>query len=306
MLPRYLGTTRIRIGYPCLNYALKCRNNHTFRLKSYTTTKFTETVRKNLSCLKKILKYNLNNKILFFRITSDLIPFASHPICKINWQKKFKKEFLEIGNFIKKHKIRVSFHPGQYTVLNSNKKTVVEKAIAELKYHNQIFNLMKLNKKHKIQIHVGGVYNNKPKSILRFIKNYQNLPDNIKQRLVIENDDRSYSFKNCLQISQKINIPIVFDTLHHQILNNGETVLECLKKTNKTWNREDGAMIIDYSTQKKNKKPGSHTEHIDKKDFKKFLIQLIKLKAPADIMLEIKDKQKSALAANKTLYSLFN
>jgi len=290
---------KIRIGYPCLNYSLDCRNNVGFRLASYSPERFRSTAENNLACLKEILGYNLKHQLLFFRITSDLIPFASHPICKIKWWKEYKKEFADIGKFVKKHKMRLTMHPGQYTVINSKRPEVVKRAGAELEYHTRIFDTMELDSTHKIQIHVDGVYGDKEVSIIRFIENYQKLDKNIKARLAIENDDKSYSLKDCLEISGQIDIPVIFDWYHHQIINNNEGIDWCLKETNKTWGKNDGPMILDYSSQMMGERAGRHTNHIDINDFKKFLKGLKKTDVPADIMLEIKDKEKSALLAKR-------
>jgi len=289
----------MKIGYPCINRSIGCRGNKTFRLKSYSEKRLIETVEKNLKCLNKILDYNIKNTFLFFRISSDLVPFASHPICKYNWQDHFKYELEKIGKKIKKNKIRISMHPDQFIVLNSTKKDVVKRSIAELIYHKDILDLMKLDKTAKIQLHVGGAYGHKEESIDRFINNYGALDKKIKNRLVIENDDKIYSFKDCFYIFKKTNIPILFDVFHHKVLNNSESINEILEKQNITWDKKDGIPLIDYSSQKIGFRSGSHTESINMNDFKGFL----KESEPYDfdIMLEIKDKEISALKSLKIL-----
>ena len=207
-----------------LSSSIGCRGNKTFRLKSYSEERLVNTVENNLDCLLKILEFNVLHNILFFRITSDLIPFASHPICKFKWQDYFKEKFKEIGLFIQNNKIRISMHPDQFIVLNSFDNLIVSRSIAELNYHAQVLDLMGLNRSAKIQLHIGGIYNNKSKSILRFIKNYHTLNSSIKSRLVIENDHRSYCLKDCLYIHKKIGIPVLFDVFHSSIYNCEETI----------------------------------------------------------------------------------
>jgi UV DNA damage endonuclease len=92
----------MRIGYPCINRTLDCSANSTFRLKSYSEMRLKTSIKNNLDCLRRILQFNLEHKLFFFRISSDLIPFASHPINKFRWQEHFQDKFEEIGEFITK------------------------------------------------------------------------------------------------------------------------------------------------------------------------------------------------------------
>jgi UV DNA damage endonuclease len=154
---------------------------------------------------------------------------------------------------------------------------------------------MKLNKTAKIQLHVGGAYGNKKESLIRFVENFKKLDNKIKKRLVVENDDKIFSFEDCLFLYDKIKIPLLFDVFHHGSLKKEEPLKNILEKQNKTWNTYDGIPMLDYSSQKPGFQSGSHAETIDLKDFKKFLKQSNSY--DFDIMLEIKDKENSALKA---------
>ncbi len=289
----------MRLGYPCINRSIGCTANSTFRLASYSEERLMQSVSHNLECLQKILQYNIQKGLLFFRISSDIIPFASHPICQFDWQHHFKKELKQLGNIIKAGRMRISMHPDQFVVLNSPKSEVVKKSIDELIYHCELLDCMNLTKRAKVQIHVGGVYNEKEKAMHRFIATYQNLPKVVKKRLIIEHDERSYSLQDCLTIHANTSIPIVFDTFHHSCLNSGETISAALKKVQKTWGRYDGVPIVHYSSQQEGAVKGKHTQSIDMKDFNQFIHES---KAyDFDIMLEIKDKEKSALKALRAL-----
>ena len=202
----------MKIGYACINQSLQCRSNRTFRLKNYSKERLIEVIEGNLNCLFKILEFNKLNGINFFRITSDLTPFASHAIMDYNWQDDFKPTFIKLGNFIAENQMRISMHPSQYSVLNSIKEDIYQKNVKELRYHVEVLDLMKFDDSAKVQIHVGGVYGNKEKSMERLIERYQGIDDQIKNRLIIENDDKPYTLRNCLSIYDDIKIPIVFDT----------------------------------------------------------------------------------------------
>jgi UV DNA damage endonuclease len=299
MITFKLDAKEMKIGYPCINLSLPCRSSRTFRLKNYSEEKLIETIEGNLQCLRKILEYNKQNKIYFFRITSDLIPFASHPIMEFDWQVYFKEKLSEIGKFIKENKMRITMHPGQYTLLNSPNDKVFETSIKDLEYHVEILDLMELDKAAKVQIHVGGVYGDKKRSRQRFIERYRELPAKIKNRLIIENDEKSYGLKDCLYIHEKTGIPIVFDMYHHECLNSGETLEEAFKLFMKTWVTDDGPPIIHYSSEHPVKGKPRHADSINILHFKDFLKKAKNF--DFDIMLEIKDKEKSALEAIKLI-----
>lgn len=293
----------MKLGYPCINRSIGCTANSTFRLANYSKKLFREKVVNNLKCLQSILEYNVKHDFLFFRISSDIIPFASHPVCDVDWQKEFKIDFLDIGNFIKKHNIRISMHPDQFVLINAIKKDIHDRSVAELQYHADVLDTMGLDQSAKIQIHVGGVYGDKKLAIERFVKRHGKLLMPIKTRLVIENDDRLFSLSDCIEIYKQTKIPILFDTFHHSILNNGESIPEGLKQASATWEKKDGILMIDYSSQKKGYRIGTHTEHIDLNDFQDFLISVKGL--DFDIMLEIKDKEKSAQKTTRLIKEFY-
>jgi UV DNA damage endonuclease len=98
-------------------------------------------------------------------------------------------------------------------------------------YHCIVLDSLGLDESAKIQIHVGGTYGDKVQGLTRFVNVYKLLEPNVRRRLVIENDDRLFSLKDCLNIHALTVIPIVFDTFHHRLLNNGETLPEAIHKT---------------------------------------------------------------------------
>lgn len=283
----------MKIGYPCINISLNCRSSKTFRLASYSENRMRLCIDNNLTCLSKILEYNLQHNLMFFRITSDLIPFASHPVCTFPWQYVYASAFSELGYFIRAKGMRVAMHPDQFVLINSPDEDIYERSVKELFYHTEVLDLMGIDETAKIQIHIGGVYQNKDKSIRRFIERYQKLPDKIKKRLVIENDERLYDVRDCLVVHKETNVPVVFDFFHFQCNNRGEAVDSIFSKVIKTWRKKDGIAIIDYSSQDPTKRIGAHASSVDMKDAQAFLRALKEF--DFDLMCEIKDKEKSAL-----------
>ncbi len=285
----------MRIGYPCLNRSIGCTPSGTFRLASYSDERLKQTVAANLACQKKILKYNVEHGLLFLRITSDLVPFASHDICTFPWQDQFADTFRELGDYCREHGFRISMHPDQFVLLNTPDEGVLRRSIDELSYQSSVLDLMELDRTAKVQVHVGGVYGDKAASMDRFVKNYRLLVPSIRARLVIENDERSYSVTDCRAIHQRTKIPVILDVFHHSLKNLGEPVGDVLATLGETWTKQDGIPMVDYSSQQAGKRPGAHAEHIVPEDFRHFLAG--SRPHDFDLMLEIKDKEKSAKVA---------
>jgi UV DNA damage endonuclease len=296
----------MKIGYPCINQSLGKKTISTFRISSYSEERLIKAVSYNLEVLKDILDYNIQHDFLFFRISSDIIPFASHPICKFDWENYFKKGLFYIGQIVKDKKIRISMHPDHFVILNSPNNEVVEKGIREINYQSALLNAMKLDNTAKIQIHVGGTYNDKISSSDRFIKNYNTLlSEEVRSRMAIENDDYRFSLNDCLKIHDKTNVPVLLDVFHHECKNDGLSVRDAISSADHTWEKNrDGVLMIDYSNQEPNFRKGKHANTLDVIKFKNFLSSTIDYSY--DLMLEIKDKEKSATKARQILDQLSN
>lgn len=289
----------MRLGYPCLNRSLNVRTDATFRLASYTPERFRQTVAQNLDGLRQVLAYNRDRDLLFFRISSETIPFASHPICRVDWAQEFGPALRALGQFVRQTGMRISMHPDQFVLINAVNPAIVGKSMADLLWHARLLDAMELGADAKVQIHVGGVYGDKSAALKRFVDRYRRLPDAVRRRLVIENDDRLFDLADCLALHQDTGVPILFDTFHHACLNRGEPLPEAIQQAARTWSAADGPLMVDYSSQKKGARLGAHTDSIDEEDFARFLRAAAD--TDLDVMLEIKDKEASALKASRLL-----
>lgn len=283
------------IGYACKIIGVPNTDMKSCTLKNASSEKLTELSKYNINALKNTIDYNIENNIKLFRISSDLIPFGSSEINNIKWWEIFSNELEMIGQKVKKSNMRVSVHPGQYTVLNSNNEEVVQRSIDDLIYHTRILDSLGLNSEHKMVLHIGGAYGDKESSIKRFMENYKILGDNVKNRLVIENDDKIYNIQEVLEIGIKLNIPVIFDNLHNEINLSNENMDETywIYQSNLTWKKVDGNQKIHYSQQAENKKIGSHSDFIKINEFMRFYEKLNR--KDIDIMLEVKDKNLSCV-----------
>lgn len=285
----------MNIGYAGLAVGLDKSNFRTIRKANITEEKLVRIIEHNLSFLLEIINYNIKNNIKLFRISSSLIPFGSSDINNIKWWDKFKNDFETIGNKLKDNNIRVSMHPGQYTIINSPNNLVVENSIKDLIYHNKVLESLKTDYTSKIVLHIGGVYEDKELATQRFIENFNLLPYEVRKRIVIENDDKSYNISDVLKISKEIRVPVIFDNLHHKINRPDEikSDKEWVYICKNTFKEEDGTQKIHYSQQDKKKQTGAHSESIDPDLFFKWY-EAIGIEN-IDIMLEVKDKNISVL-----------
>lgn len=282
----------IRIGYACINTLLPSAGR-TFRIANYSEQRMLETASSNLHALMDILRWNVKHGIALFRITSDLVPYGSHPINSGGWKMVLQWDLSAIGGFIIENGMRVSMHPGQYTVLNSPNRSYCRDALRDLDYHNSVLALMGLDAGHKIVIHGGGAYGNKPESTRRLIDRLQNLHAGIRERLALENDEKVYNAEEVLSVCKRTGLPAVFDAFHHDVLPSfaDRQIREIVSMCGETWESE--RQKVHYSNQDPTKLKGAHSESIDGERFREFYRDIKGLEL--DVMLETKDKQESVL-----------
>jgi len=292
---------RVRLGYACINLTLgpKCRTSHTCRITNVTRDRLEALARQNLLGLSEILHWNVANDIRLFRISSGIIPLASHPKAQWEWQDTLREEISRIGSYAKKHNLRLSMHPGQYTVLNSPHRKIVVAAQAELSYHACFLDALGLTLEHKIVLHVGGVYGDREGSLQRFREGFDALPSEVRNRLVLENDERNYNANEVLTFCESLRIPMVFDWLHHRAYGVRVSQDRLLDRVYSTWSTSDGRPKLHYSTQRQAARTGAHASMINAGEFKRFLRTLPR--QDVDVMLEAKSKDKALLELRRTL-----
>ena len=194
----------------------------------------------NAKDIIKILEWNRQHKIHFFRLSSALIPWGDNlDLTLLKDYKEIKSELKKAGDFAKFHNIRITSHPGPFNVLVSPNEKVVLATIADLELHGKVFDMMglSLTPYNKINIHCNGVYGDKISAMDRFIKNFQRLSKSVQKRLTIENDDKAsmYSVKDLMYIHNAIKIPIVFDYHNHKFCTGGLSEQESLELATTTW-----------------------------------------------------------------------
>jgi len=254
----------MNLGYACINMELNARKGDDRVTTNRTMIKKTfhdkgvdyasELVLQNVSDLYQIIEWNEQNNIKFFRLSSEIFPWASEYY--EDWGKfpnieEITNILRDCGNLATKYGHRITSHPGPFNVLVSPNENVVQNTITDLTIHADIFDFMGLSRTpyNKLNIHCNGVYGDKQSAMDRFCKNFERLPESVQSRLTVENDDKAsmYSVKDLYEgIHKRIGIPIVFD-YHHYKFNTGEqTEQEALELAISTW-PDDIVPVVHYS-----------------------------------------------------------
>jgi UV DNA damage endonuclease len=271
----------MELGYACINMTLsentpKITTNRSMIKKTFQAKGLEyagELGLKNAKDLLHILKWNKENGITFFRLSSDFFPWASnYKFEELPQFNSIKAELEKSGKFAIENGIRITSHPGPFNVLVSPREHVVENTITDLEIHGRVFDLMGLSQTpyNKLNIHCNGVYGDKISAMDRFCKNFKRLSPSVQSRLTVENDDKAsmYSVKDLMYIHERIGIPIVFDYHHHKFNTGGLSEEEALKLAMSTW--PDGIKpAVHYSESKAlheendKIKPQAHSDYIN-------------------------------------------
>lgn len=284
---------KIRLGYVAISKALNITTSKTITYTNYIKDKninnIYEIINSNLDSLEEILNYNIKNNIHFYRLTSKLIPLATHKEVNLNYVKLFKDKFKKLGKIIKDNNLRIDLHPDQYAVLNSVNKEVVSNTFDILNYHHKILDLLNIKDK-VIILHIGGNSFGKKKSISRFINNFNKLPNYLKKSIVIENDDKIFNIKDVLFISKKLNIPVVLDYHHYLCNNENESIEDYIEEIFNTWHNKTPKIHFSSPKSKLKKEFRAHHDYIDSNSFIDFLNKIKFINKDFDIMIEAKAK----------------
>ena len=250
----------------------------------------------NITDLEKVIDWNILYGISFYRMSSDMFPWMSeYEIEDLPHIHDIEAILVRVGEKVKTHNHRLTFHPGPFNVLASANESVVAKTIKELRQHGEIMDRLGLPSSpfSKINIHIGGAYGDKKSALDRFLKNVSRLPKTARNRLTVENDDKAnmFSISDLLRVHETSGIPLVFDYLHHQFCGGNLMVEEALELAASTWPRTISP-IVHFSSSKKHYEDGTAlaASHAD------FVYEpVLRYGLPIDIMLEAKAKEQALL-----------
>jgi UV DNA damage endonuclease len=293
-----------RLGYACLCLSLEQGSPRGTILRNASPERLRGLIELNLATLKRVIAFNVAHGVRLFRISSDVIPFGSHPVNELRWWAEFREPLQEIGRLIREHDLRVSMHPGQYTVLSAPNARIVEAARADLVFHARLLEALDVDTRHKLVVHVGGAYGDKAAALTRWIGAVGDLPAEVRARLVLENDERLFGADDVLRASAAAGTPVVLDVFHHRVYAGPDaeaSLPDVMRRAAATWDRaRDGVPKLHYSSQAAGQRPGAHAEYVDASEFARFL-RVAPGEIEFDCMLEAKAKERALFQLRETL-----
>jgi len=197
-----------RLGYACLCVSVDDSSPRGTILRNATPERLRALTAANLARLHSVLDFNAAHGVRMFRLSSDIVPFGSHRVNTIAWWDEFAEPLAHIGEQIRTTDMRVSMHPGQYTVLSSPDPRILDAARADLVFHTRLLDALGVDTRHKIVVHVGGAYSDKSAALERWIHAVHMLPEPVRARLVLENDERLFGAEDVLCASAAAGVPV--------------------------------------------------------------------------------------------------
>lgn len=253
--------SNVNLGYCCINLTLdeqgikigRSMIKRTFQAKGIKYAG--ELAEANVRDMIEIIKWNHKNGINVYRMSSSMFPWMSeYELTDLpNWS-TIHNLLKGAGTLVQKYGQRVGFHPGQFCVLPSPTKKVVQSTIKELNQHAEILDAMGLpqNQYYSMNIHLGGSYGDKEATKARFVQNFKLLSESAQKRLILENDDKpaQYSVQDLYDIYLQVGTPITFDYHHHRCYEDPMPEEDALRLAASTWPKGI-RQLCHYSSAKK-------------------------------------------------------
>lgn len=271
----------------------------------------------SIEALHRILDYVDEIDVRMYRIASGFVPYATHPeMPRFHGQIEARAaELRAVGEHAARLGVRLSVHPSQYIVLNAEDRAIAESAMRDLDVHARLLDAMAQGPEAVVVLHVGGVYGDKEAALHRFAANHRELSEPARRRLVVENDEFSFTVRDCLGVHEATGAPVVFDHQHHRLNPDDLETVDAATAALATW-PDDVRPKIHFSSPRLDGRTvqrggrarieapllRQHADYVDPWTFADLVDALGR--APFDVMLEAKAKELAVLKLRGDLRSI--
>ena len=259
-----------------------------------------------LAYLHDIMRYLQARDLHMYRMHSRLAPNLDALTTVARALSDSGAQLAALGRLAREAQIRLSFHAPASVVLNASNEAQADEAALGLSSYAAFLDAMELGPEAVVVLHVGGVYDHKEASLSRFCRRFELLPGAVRSRLALEQDDRRFGHADVRHIHERCGVPLVLDTLHHQVFNpEGIPLCDALDASLATW-PEGVTPKVHVSSPRtemhpargaRRARPPRWTEHSDLVNPFEFiaLLDLAQGLAPFDVMLEARARDLAVL-----------
>ncbi|MFD1039614.1 UV DNA damage repair endonuclease UvsE [Virgibacillus byunsanensis] len=307
--------TLVRLGYVAMSVHLQ--NASPSKTMTYATfskmedkeaakRRLEQIAETNLTNCLRLLKHNVAHDISFFRLSSKLVPLATHPELKgWNYLLPLQESLQRLRAFLEQHPaLRVDFHPDHFVLLNSPGTKVLNNSIKTLRFHHRLLKGMGIIPEHRCVLHVGGGYGDKEKALEQFIHNWSFVPQDLQEMIILENDDKTFTLSETLYLCEKLAIPMVFD-YHHYLAHHTESENwhDQWERILGTWKYSKLPVKMHISSPRSEEKYRAHADYVDSRMFMDFLQKMKGSIPQIDCMIEAKQKDDALFTLMKDLHA---
>lgn len=304
-----------------LGFAVKVVGREGFRSNDARRWRSGPHLSVSIGYLRAILDYLEETDIRMYRLSSDFVPYATHPdMPRFHGQiRECASELAEVGRIARERGIRLSLHPSQYVLLSALDPAITARGIADVNSQAELLDAMEQGPEAVVVLHLGGAYGDRDAAMARFAASFPRLSEGGRRRLVIENDETIYTVEDCLKVHEAVGVPVVFDHQHHNLNPGTLAVGEAARRALATWpegvtpkvhfsSPRLDARIVTRGKREVEAPPllSQHADYVNPWEFAGFLREVGR-EAEFDVMLEAKMKDAALLKlrADLTKYGLW-
>jgi UV DNA damage endonuclease len=292
---------RVKLGLCCINNELNSDKknriycNRTLIRRTFTVDKAKDCALKNVKDIIPLVDWNVKNNIHHLRLSSDMFPHYTDRETEKYTMDFCDEELKRAGEHCRAVNQRITMHPGQYNQVGAKSQSVFDHTVDDLSMHAEILDRMGMDNNAVLCVHGGGLYGDKESAIRRWIEQYDDLPKSVKSRLAIENCEKCYCVRDCLEIAQATGIPLIYDTHHYSCYSilhkeeEQEPIEDMMDEIVDTWKKTSRVPVFHISEQAPDKRIGAHSDYIE--TLPSHLLDVV-VNYDTDIHIEVEAKAK--------------
>ena len=207
---------------PCyrLGFAVKVLGHGGLRTHDTRRWRSRPHLSTSIELLEPVLDYLDAVDIRVYRLSSAFVPYGTHPdLPDFDYRRQIDAcavSLETLGRRVRALGLRLSTHPGQYTVLNTPREDVAAKALLDVEQDAALLDALGVGPEATIVIHAGGLYGDRAGALDRFCARWERLSESARAKLAVEHDETAFTMSDVLELHRRLGVRVVFDHHHHR------------------------------------------------------------------------------------------